>query len=264
MPLDSNDHQHLYGLHLRKSTPSTASLYHIIATTDTFAITVEMVNFATGLTNLQPESPFVNLAPEIRNRIYDYAFTAPTTKYGSTKLYEGDYTPIFKDDAMIPSVRNRRGNRPHSVLALLQTCRFIYQEAALLFYSNNNIEIGYSDLRGRYPANSLIRAHHEWVRALNRGQRHAVRDMTLRLRKNTNVRAFLMFTITVPRLRKVTIAVDINTAASFTTGKEHANRFFRHVGEFKEGKGLEIVVVQVEDTAVSRVVEDFERLIKEA
>lgn len=62
------------------------------------------------------------LSPELRNLIYDYVFTV-TTSDGKVTMRHND------------NIRSTES----SVLAFLQTCRLVNDEAAAIFYHNNHL-----------------------------------------------------------------------------------------------------------------------------
>lgn len=67
---------------------------------------------------------FLDLPPELRNRVYTYAFTIQT-----------------EDGEVDLANRSTIGKRGGSHLHILQTCRQIHEEAQCIFYAINNLSI---------------------------------------------------------------------------------------------------------------------------
>ncbi|KAF7190461.1 hypothetical protein HII31_08175 [Pseudocercospora fuligena] len=74
--------------------------------------------------NLQTKCRLLSLTPELRNMIWEFALS------------------VEPDSSLTVSFTKSRGPQTeHSVLRLLETCRFIYCEALGIFYTTNNLKI---------------------------------------------------------------------------------------------------------------------------
>ena len=113
----------------------------------------------------QPQSSFLNLPPEIRNLIYDYALVNPTPIDLWPHLFHTDLSndsawqsrmlswngPAALDELPFKT-RNQASLlhvREQMAVGLLETCRQVYNEAALYFWADNHFRFsGHSGWQG--------------------------------------------------------------------------------------------------------------------
>lgn len=88
-----------------------------------------MAKRAPPTTSSQEQSLLLGLPPEMRNRIYDHVFSIP----GKARI-------VWRDD----SDSDSDGVQRHSVLALLQTCRLVHEEAECIFYQINHFYLDFA------------------------------------------------------------------------------------------------------------------------
>lgn len=110
--------------------------------------------------NPQAQSRLLALPAELRTRIYELVLSQPPNPKGRIT--------IRHDDERVPC-----GKARPSVLSLLRTCRLVYQEAAGIFYAQNELELYrrenyFSDETFDHFVNSLSgsRLNSIWVMAV--------------------------------------------------------------------------------------------------
>jgi len=152
-----------------------------------------MANIATaGVYHPQLQCRLLTIAPEIRNRIYDFVFTVATDD----------------DTVKLCCIRNpstRYGGHhanltSPSVLVLLQTCRQVLNEAECIFFHVNHFEIncyavGVRGVLGRSRSPSM-------------NQLRSLRAITIRLYDFSTLTATLRVLSTFPGLRTVRLLYD--------------------------------------------------------
>jgi len=147
---------------------------------------------AAGVYHPQLQCRLLTIAPEIRNRVYEFVFTIAT----------GDVT------ARLCCIRNpitRHGGHhanltSPSVLVLLQTCRQILNEAECIFFHVNHFEIdcyavGVRGVLGRSKSPSM-------------NQLRSLRAITIRLYDFSTLTATLRVLSTIAGLRTVRLLYD--------------------------------------------------------
>ena len=83
----------------------------------------------------QTRCRLLGLPPEVRNRIYEYVLYVPTTT-GKVTLVKRLRPPRELIRRKTP-----RPSSPYTVLALLETCRQVYEEAKAIFYYINHLRL---------------------------------------------------------------------------------------------------------------------------
>ncbi|KAF2169409.1 hypothetical protein M409DRAFT_20628 [Zasmidium cellare ATCC 36951] len=90
----------------------------------------------------QSKSKLLTLPGEVRTRIYEHVLIVPPNEQGNV-VFGCHFDRQWPKPATRPATTNSTPTtRPKcSVLALIQTCRLVYREAAGIFYHRNKLEL---------------------------------------------------------------------------------------------------------------------------